>query len=152
MNRSLNARFAESKGEPIELGDQTISIAYRHPVRAGIVFSIEFLSWSTHRPQGVNIRTKKGILETNEVRSTGISLWTDTAPPVVHIKCLKTPTDCLVMISNQWRRDDGVDDEWTNNAGMIIEELENGARLRCSDGVGNPTFDDLVVEVSFPQE
>lgn len=51
------------------------------------------------------------------------------------------------MISNQWRRPDGVEDEWTNNAGMVVEESDRCVLLRCSDGIGAPTFDDLVAEV-----
>ena len=38
------------------------------------------------------------------------------------------------------------------HAGMLVEETENKMILHCSDGRGEPTFDDLVVEIDFLDE
>ena len=149
METSLNARFAAAKGEPIVFEGQMIHIAYKRRIRAGDRFVVEFLSWTSARAQGVNLRTKDGLLEVNKVRSSAISLWVDTAPPHVKVLCLKEPRDGVMMVSNQWRRPDGVEDEWTNNAAMIVDESNDRVVLRCSDGIGQPSFDDLVVELQF---
>jgi hypothetical protein len=38
---------------------------------------------------------------------------------------------------------------WTGNAGMVIEERTRSLLLKCSDGVGNVCFSDLVVTVDI---
>ncbi len=149
MEKSFNARFADSKGEPIPYEGWTIHITYKRKIQAGDRFAVEFLSWTPERVQGVNLRTKHGLLEVNEVQSSAISLWVDSAPPLVEVVCVKDPGDGLVVVSNQWRRSDGVEDEWTNNAGMIVDDSDNRVVLRCSDGIGEPNFDDLMVELRF---
>ncbi len=35
------------------------------------------------------------------------------------------------------------------HAGMLVAETGNKMILRCSDGRGEPTFDDLIVEIEF---
>lgn len=150
MEKSLNARFAESHGAPIVLDGMTVHIVYNRAIREGERFVVEFLSWSGDRAQGINLRAKDGLLVVNDTASSVLSLWVDTAPPLVEVICAKSPREGLLMVSNQWRRDDGVEDEWTNNAGMILEEHDDGVVLRCSDGIGPPSFDDLVVDLRFP--
>jgi hypothetical protein len=146
---SLNARFAENGGRPIRFGGQTVHIAYKRNISAGDQFSVEFLRRSAERDQGVNLRARKGQLMVNDVRSSAISLWVETAPPIVEVACLRTPRDGLLLVSNQWRRPDGVEDEWTNNAGIIVEDRGAIVYLHCSDGVGEPNFNDLVLKLEF---
>ena len=58
-----------------------------------------------------------------------------------------------IRLWNTWTLDDG-EQAWTGNAGIVVEEVDapEGAdhRLRawCSDGLGNASFDDLVVVVT----
>ena len=49
------------------------------------------------------------------------------------------------------RVEDGREDEWFGNYGILIEEIGKDAFvLRCSDGIGlEPSFDDLVVQVEL---
>jgi hypothetical protein len=49
-------------------------------------------------------------------------------------------------IWNSWSYE-GVDSSWLGNAGMLVESSATGYLLRCSDGLGDPAFDDLVVRV-----
>lgn len=149
MAQSLNARFAAAKGEPIDFEGRTVHALYKRDLQAGDRFTVEFLSWNKDRAQGVNLRTKGGALEVNEANSSTISLWVDTAPPRVDVLCVKKPRDGVLMVSNQWRRPDGVEDEWTNNAAIIVEHADRRVVLRCSDGIGRPTFDDLIIELRF---
>lgn len=149
MERCLNSLFADSGGEPIFFDGRTVHIVYKRPIQPGDHIQVDFLSSRPDRVQGINLRTKGGLLEAGGVRSSAISLWLDTAPPSSDVQCIKPPRDGLLMVSNQWRRPDGVEDEWTNNAGMVIEDHNTPVVLRCSDGVGSPNFDDLVVALRF---
>lgn len=60
---------------------------------------------------------------------------------------------CRIRLWNTWLLDEGTQ-AWTGNAGIVVEDVEvpDGAdrRLRawCSDGLGNASFDDLVVVVT----
>lgn len=148
MERSLNALFAESGGEPVAVGGETVHIAYKRHLDANERFTVEFLRWTPDRLQGLNLRAQGGELEVNQVRSPVVSLWLDTAPPLIEVLCVKQPSPHL-MVSNQWRRPDGVDDEWTNNAGILVEEARDQVLLRCSDGFGQPDFTNLVVSLRF---
>lgn len=40
---------------------------------------------------------------------------------------------------------------WLGNAGMIVEHDGDTWRLRCSEGSGEPSFDDLLVEITRVQ-
>src|SRR5262249_34485511 len=122
---------------------------YKRRIQAGDRFTIEFLSWTSELVQGLTLRTKRGLLEVNDVESSVISLWMDTAPAVVDVECLTSGRDGLLMVSNRWVRPDGVKDEWTNNAGMLVEDSGNRVLLHCSNGYGEPDFDNLVVELRF---
>jgi hypothetical protein len=54
----------------------------------------------------------------------------------------------LVRAWNVWRDDSSTIGAWVGNAGMLIEDLgDSRVRLCCSDGFGEPTFDDLVVDM-----
>lgn len=52
-----------------------------------------------------------------------------------------------LRIWNAWR-DNDLTQAWLGNAGMRVIPGEGGSlTLRCSDGEGEPDFDDLVAEV-----
>lgn len=59
-----------------------------------------------------------------------------------------------LQLWNSWLIGGG-EHAWTGNSGLVIEELEvpEGAntrlRLWCSDGLGDPQFDDLVVVITI---
>ncbi len=83
--------------------------------------------------------------------SPAIILWIDTAPPTVSIECAKVIDGAELQVSNRWRLEDGREDEWFGNYGILTEEIGQDAFvLRCSDGIGlQPSFDDLVVQVEL---
>ncbi len=63
-------------------------------------------------------------------------------------------SDSVLQLWNGWRVD-ATDHSWTGNSGIIVEDLTppEGANLRfrmwCSDGLGDPSFDDLVLVVTI---
>lgn len=78
----------------------------------------------------------------------------DTAPPVVDARCIEAKPGAELRVSNRRRLDDGREDEWLNNFGMLVEnDGAGGTVLRCAEGygLGPPSFDDLVVRIQrFP--
>src|SRR5881397_2580858 len=60
---------------------------------------------------------------------------------------LQSPEPCF-MCGNSWDQG-GILQSWLGNAAMLIEEKEGSVILRCSDGLGDPEFGDLVVELGF---
>lgn len=58
-----------------------------------------------------------------------------------------------LQVWNSWLIGDA-EHAWTGNSGMVVEQLETpentSARMRlwCSDGLGDPQFDDLVVIIT----
>jgi hypothetical protein len=90
-----------------------------------------------------------GLLRIEGVDAPEMSLWMDTAPPVVDAECVKRKQDAELWVTNQWRYPDGTEDELINNYGIKIEALgPRSVRLHCSDGYGDaPSFDDLVVQI-----
>ena len=60
--------------------------------------------------------------------------------------------DTVVYLWNTWTVD-GIEHAWLANAGMVVETDLTGdapaVRVACSDGHGDPTFDDLVVRIAL---
>jgi hypothetical protein len=65
-----------------------------------------------------------------------------------------SPKPITLQIWNSWLLGDA-EHAWIGNSGMVVEELsvpdDAAARMRlwCSDGLGDPQFDDLVVVVTI---
>ena len=95
-------------------------------------------------------RGEAGRLNVAGASSPSIHLWMDTAPPVIDVLCETATEGAELCVSNRWRLDDGREDEWLNNSGMLIEHDDNcGIVLRCAEGYGTdpPTFNSLVVRL-----
>lgn len=83
-------------------------------------------------------------MSVGDVTSDEILLWTDTAPSYVEVK-VNASENSTLKIWNVWRTNAGVEHSWMNNAAIQIERTSaDGVLLRCSDGVGEPDFKDLV--------
>ena len=107
------------------------------------------LSACTSPVQAVRLKIERGLVIANHQRLTDVVLWADTSPPVVEIAIEPNGEHhATLKVWNAWR-DDGVMQAWFGDAGMIVEESSAGLWLRCSDGVGEMDFSDVVFEVSF---
>jgi hypothetical protein len=154
-------RFAESGFEPVEVDGQFVHPMLRLDPKPGDRLEIRWVSANAPRIQGLGVRLRRpgvsgkegygGVLRVAEVESPAIMLWMDTAPSSFAVECVKVVEGAQVQVSNRWRLDDGREDEWLNNFGMLVEEIgPESFVLHCSDGCGEaPTFDDLVVQVQL---
>ena len=77
----------------------------------------------------------------NDQEAPSVQLWEDTAPREILIECR---TRCgLLHLYNMWDKGTGRESlSWTS--GMLVEELPNGRRYRCSDIGIETEFDRLV--------
>lgn len=68
-------------------------------------------------------------------------------------KSSKSSKPAVLQLWNSWLLGEA-EHAWTGNSGIVVEELDPPAeaksqmRLWCSDGLGDPQFDDLVVLVT----
>ena len=74
------------------------------------------------------------------------AVWTHTAPETVTLEVVGRKARAI-EVWNSWSFD-GVDSSWVGNAGMLIGSDGATHTLRCSDGMGDPSFDDLVVTIT----
>lgn len=111
---------------------------------------VEFQRVSTDRREGLRIKVRGGELGFADLDTQDAVLWADTAPPesAVLIKPEGKGKVAVVRAWNVWETD-GVMSSWIGNAGMLVESDGNDFTLRCSDGHGEVTFDDLVVRLTL---
>ena len=160
MATSLMDRYLASGFAPIDFQGEPVHPMYRAEISEGDRVRLNWLGAASPRVQGVTLRLRipqrsgrrgeGGLLKVEDVEAPTIVLWMDTAPPIVEAECVKLKGGAELQISNRWRFPDGREDEWLNNFGMKIEALgRDSVMLHCSDGYGEPTFDDLAVRVEI---
>jgi hypothetical protein len=159
MEPTLMRQYASNGFNSITLDGTTVHPMFRTSIAAGDRLRVTWLDAASPRVQGIALRIRSeipgrggdaGLLEVAGMSAPSIHLWMDSAPPVVDLRCVEAKEGAQLRVSNRWRLDDGREDEWLNNFGMLIEEDgAGGALLRCSDGYGlePPSFDDLIVRI-----
>jgi len=144
--KTLNERLAESKGAPFEYEGVTVHGIYRREVHPGDVLQVRFVRRKPTIREGLQLKIERGKLLVNgESLKSGV-LWMDTAPEVVEIVCQPPRSGATLSLWNAWERD-GIMHAWLGNAGMLVEQRDDTVVLKCSDGVGDPDFQDLVVQL-----
>ena len=86
----------------------------------------------------------------NGSESNDIVLWQDVAPVTVEVTISTHGRGRLELkLWNVWRGGMDVTQAWLGNAAMQIDgdPTSGSFRIQCSDGDGEPSFDDLVVAI-----
>ncbi|TDO47568.1 hypothetical protein EV651_1247 [Kribbella sp. VKM Ac-2571] len=148
----LGSRFVESRGEPIALDGRFVHMSHvMAPLPAGVL-KVRMRA-TGDLEQGVGIRADGGWLTVNGEKAKQFALWTVTAPNRVEIdvKPVRGRQALSVRIWNIWKHEHwGSTMAWVSNAGLLVEPRGNTAViLYASAGPGEPTFDDLTVDVTF---
>ena len=147
--KTFGERFGESRGEPFEFAGKLVHAILEREVESGTKLQIVFHRFNPSVPQALDTVLEKGhLLIANQKFKKGAILWTETAPRVVEVVCITKLARTTFKAWNAWKDEDGITMAWIGNGGMLIEEREGVTVLKCSDGVGEPQFDDLVVEIS----
>jgi len=145
---TLATRFRASKGQPVKYENKLVHAMYtRNCILTGAI-RIRFKSATKAAPQALCVKARKGALEINKIATRDIAvLWTDTAPNVVDV-IYRFKGKGEIRFWNAWKDSDGVQHAWIGNAGMLVSEQPGHTTLSCSDGIGDPEFRDLIVEIS----
>ena len=145
VSASLAGAFRSGNGRKTKWQGNTVHSLFQLSVKEGDTVEITRLSSSPTRAQALKVAADKGSLRANGVVVSPIAIWTHTSPERVTLEVVGRRTRSI-DIWNSWSYD-GVDSSWLGSAGMLVESIDDVHRLRCSDGLGEPTFDDLIVEI-----
>lgn len=141
----LNERFAESGGEGVEVDGRMVHPMFRTEIRGGDEVRVYFESASAGREQGLVMKVTEGELEVKGQRARSFLLWRDESPADIE---LVARGHGELRVWNAWRHD-GLVEEWSGNAGVLVEDDGETVTLYMSDGIGEPSFDDLVVNLEI---
>lgn len=111
---------------------------------------LTFLAAKERPVQEVQLRIRRGTLLVNGHEASDVVLWRDSAPESLSIDVrAKGPRKPELKLWNVWRGGLDVTQAWLGNAAIQIDgdPASGSFRIRCSDGQGEQSFDDLVVEV-----
>lgn len=147
----LTELFREKNGAPIEWNGKTVHMMYEMPViQTPAILRISFVKVSSERPEALRLKAHKGQLDVNGQLLDDVVLWSDTSPQTIDVAAKPSTKKMTVRAWNAWRDSIGVMQAWIGNAGIVVDEsASGGVVLRCSDGYGDPAFDDLVVELTI---
>lgn len=151
MTSKLSELFLASSGAPIEWEGQSVQMMYELHAAGTEEFEITFEQPSPARPQALRLRARGGVLEVNGSRLDDVVLWSDSASDSVIVRVVpdkgrRAPMN--LRLWNAWRDPEGTMQAWIGNAGIRVEQRDDGSTvLRCSDGFDEPTFDDLVAVI-----
>jgi hypothetical protein len=152
MNKTLAELFMEAAGPTVEYKGLTVHGAvFRHVNKPGR-FIVRFMKAISTPVQALRINLSSGKLVIEGTESDKMILRLDTSPDTVEIRYKPPRQGGRITIYNAWINEEGGVDAWLTHAGMIVDETGNKMILRCSDGRGEPTFDDLIVEIEFLED
>jgi len=151
-------RFTATNFAPVEYDGLLVHPMLRLKVAVQDRLQLQWVSAHSPRVQGLSLRLRRpgvpgakgrgGLLRADDAEVPTIVLWMDTAPVSVEVRCVQVTDGAELQVSNRWRMDDGTEHEWLNNFGIVIESRgPTSYLLRCSDGYGAPSFEDLIVRV-----
>ena len=162
---TLARRFRSQRTDRIRLEGEEVFSKIEIPVPGPTIIEIAFESCRTDCAEGLGLLAPEFPFM---VTATDVHVvdpaWTETdqlsllMPPKSTVQLrghAEEPSHLTLW--NIWMHE-GTEHAWTGNSGMMVERLENpvGAsdrmRLWCSDGLGDPSFDDLVVVVTVGAE
>lgn len=147
----LSEVFAAARSSRIEW-DGPLYGLYPLPAESSAL-RLSFLSQSSRLRQGIRLKISGGTLVVNGHTARDLVLWEDTPPSEVEVFVRwHGSSDRSLRVWNCWERN-GLIDAWTGNSGFRVEEAGDGVVvLRCSDGDGDPDFQNLVVSIQIELE
>ncbi len=139
--------FMKNKGEAININGSLVVMSQRLEVKTGQDIKIEFIRSKNDYRQGIefSLDKRKGYIEVNKQKINSPVFWKNTAPSTFIFKCFPKKEIGQINLWNIWQYTDDRVDAWIGNAGIIVEQEGEGIFLfRCSSGIGDIDFEDLV--------
>jgi hypothetical protein len=149
MKKTLDELFWETRAHTVEYDGSTVHGAVFRDVKEPGRFIVRFIKAIPKLVQALRINIYPGQLIIAETEAPKMILRLDTSPDTVEVLYRPSPLGSRITIYNAWINEDGGIDAWLVNAGMLVEEIGNKMMLRCSHGRGEPTFDDLIMEIEY---
>lgn len=156
-SRTLADRFRSQRTDRIRVDHLEVLSLVEVILRPTSALEIVVESQRSDIAQSLTVRSRSQQLRviTDDAPSNEAELVELRASSARRIEIVGSDhTDTVLQIWNGWLVH-GAQHAWVGNAGIVVEDLEppTGAntrfRLWCSDGLGDPTFDDLVVLVTI---
>lgn len=147
---SLTDLFKSAAGTSINVDGRQLHQNFSLQVSEDDLIVISFLRSSDRPVQGLAINAQHCHIQVADTRARKIALWLDTAPERVELRVLKAKRGASLSIFNLWRDEKyGSTMYRLNNAAMQIDAQQDEVFLvRCSDGWGEPDFNDLVFQLT----
>ncbi|HRZ09122.1 MAG TPA: hypothetical protein P5319_04445 [Gemmatimonadales bacterium] len=119
-------------------------------VAEGDVISIRFVSFTAEYVQGLRVSAQHCQVSVERITGKELVFWTDTAPEQVRLTIIEAKGPAALTFINVWKdRQHKTMLYALTSSAMHVAHSEAGAMLlRCSDGSGQPNFEDLVVQVT----
>lgn len=138
----------EAKGGSVRVGELDVVALYELLLEPGDTLRISFARVSPDRAQALHAKPDTGSLVANGVSLRDAIFWSDTVPSEFIVSFMSAKPTKL-KLWNEWRDHRGTEHAWLGNAGIVV--VRNGVEfeLRCSDGIGEPTFEDLIVKLTI---
>lgn len=146
-SQTLADRFRDSRAAPIRLNGETVYLRYDLGPLAAAKFDVA-LHAKSERPQALCMAVGSGSLKVAGVKSKQLEIWSHTAPPTFSVEVLPgRDGPSPVRLWNAWRVGD-LTHYGIGNVGIKVGRTNGRLILRCSDGFGPVSFDDLIVDIS----
>lgn len=162
-SRTLASRFRTQRTDRVRLDETEVLSVFELHVDPPSRVEILVEECRHDVPQGLTLQVNGAHMTpivadaaTHAASVSRIELAADYALKPVEI-AIAGEDRTLLSLWNFWLWD-GADQAWTGNSGIVAEELPvpDGAlrrvRLWCSDGLGNPSFDDMIAVVTMGPE
>lgn len=145
-NMDLSSLFTAQQTSQIDWDGPLYSL-YELPTTATSL-ALTFVSANSPVRQGIRLKARGANLTIDGVSGSEFVLWQDTAPDQIDVDVTWNAKGTRSLrVWNCWEHN-GAMHAWLGNAGIRVDDSGDGLiRLRCSDGEGDPDFDNLVVEV-----
>ncbi|MFT9774602.1 hypothetical protein ACMZ29_18360, partial [Brevibacterium casei] len=142
-NISLAQRFQEARAPKIEVDGREIYSLYEIDVSSGdTLLSFDFVSSKKSSNQGIKIKALNCNVEVNNQILTDFFIWLDHSPNHIPMNVrIGKGGKATLKVWNVWKYDDVVH-AWIGNAGMLVKKDDRHIAFHCSDGVGDPDFED----------
>lgn len=165
--RTLADRFRTQRTDRIRVdGIEVLSIVELQ-IEPGDAVEVMIESSRSDIEQSLHIRTKRtglevvdhSVLEDEDydfdpsIISTNLTVVANQSRRVEFVLSASAENKTRLKIWNSWLLGDA-EHAWTGNSGIVSEKLEppehasSRMRLWCSDGLGDPQFDDLVALIT----
>jgi hypothetical protein len=140
-------------GVPMEFRGRTVRLAADIPLPARhTVGQLVFRKARKSPVQGACMKVNSGSITVAGRSAKSVVLWADSAPREVEFEIRhRSSKEVQVRVWNCWRHGGyGSPQYFQDNAGLVLDLAATGRYvLRCSDGWDEPTFEDVVLELTL---